>query len=525
MAFIKETIVDWKHGYYAESGYTYGHQLETMPRRLHWAALLQGHTTPLRGFRYLDAGCGQGINLLLAAAAHPDSEFVGIDFMPDHIAHATRLAEASALSNVTFIEGDFTELAQNPAAHPALIGQFDYVICHGVTTWISPTVKQALFALISKVLRPAGLLYNSYNTFPGWLATSPLQHLVLLEQRTRGGHQALAAAEASLNRIRAAGLSMFSVLPALSERLDIIRTQDPAYLIQEYNNQHWQPVYFSQMHDELAAVKLSYLGTATLTDAFGPMLSEGLRELLAAQDSLVLREQLRDYAVNQTFRRDLYVKGRARPWGRTQRTMIDGQRFIRNPIVGLPAPGQPFAISGSSIHVHADPEVFGAILNRIESTGTGTSMAEVLEGNPERAHRQEMIQAVSLLLQGGWIVPAAGSDAPEAQSSAGQSLNRQMAMAAADGAPYTYMSLPKSGAAMSVSEIEWLLALCCLESVPRDQWAHRVAADLGSLNHLERALTRGGRAPSAKAVPQLLEEIALEFEQRRLPFYRNAGAL
>ena len=85
--------MDWKHGYFAESGYTYGYYPETMPMRLRWAALIQGHTAPPSKFRYLDAGCGQGLNLILAAAAHPDSEFVGIDFLPEHIAHGKALAE------------------------------------------------------------------------------------------------------------------------------------------------------------------------------------------------------------------------------------------------------------------------------------------------------------------------------------------------------------------------------------------------------------------------------------------------
>ena len=95
--------MDWKHGYYADAGYTYGFYPETSPARLQWAALIQGHALPRQRFRYLDAGCGQGLSVIFAAAAHPDSEFVGIDFLPEHIAHARRLAEAAGLDNVTFV--------------------------------------------------------------------------------------------------------------------------------------------------------------------------------------------------------------------------------------------------------------------------------------------------------------------------------------------------------------------------------------------------------------------------------------
>lgn len=145
--------MDWKHGYYADSGYTYGYYPETSPLRLAWAALVQGHQMPTRGFRYLDAGCGQGLSLILMAAAHPDSEFVGIDFLPEHVAHAASLARRCGLANVRFIEGDFTELAPDAAA----LGPFDYVVCHGITTWVSPEVKRALFSLVGRALKPGGL--------------------------------------------------------------------------------------------------------------------------------------------------------------------------------------------------------------------------------------------------------------------------------------------------------------------------------------------------------------------------------
>ena len=251
--------MDWKHGYYADAGYTYGFYPEASPARLQWAALIQGHALPRQRFRYLDAGCGQGLSVIFAAAAHPDSEFVGIDFLPEHIAHARRLAEAAGLDNVTFVEGDFVTLARNPAA----LGAFDYAICHGITTWIAPEVKSALFDLIGQTLRPGGVFYNSYNTYPGWLASVPFQHYVLLEQRTKTGTLALKAARELMERLqKIPSPSIFASLPGLQGRLKSLESQDPAYLVQEYNNQFWQPVFVTEMIDAMAAVKLSAPATS-----------------------------------------------------------------------------------------------------------------------------------------------------------------------------------------------------------------------------------------------------------------------
>ncbi|MGY8905539.1 MAG: class I SAM-dependent methyltransferase [Burkholderiales bacterium] len=108
--------MDWKHGYFAESGYTYGFYPEVSPARLGWIASLKGLREPGNQFRYIDMGCGQGLGLLILAAAYPDAEFVGIDFMPEHIAHARNLAKRAGLTNVKLIEGDFLALNKDPAA-------------------------------------------------------------------------------------------------------------------------------------------------------------------------------------------------------------------------------------------------------------------------------------------------------------------------------------------------------------------------------------------------------------------------
>ena len=82
----------WHRGYFADTGYTHGYFREMAPSYLAWAALMQGVAVPTRDFRYVDLGCGQGFGLILLAACHPDSQFIGVDFMPAHVAHARQLA-------------------------------------------------------------------------------------------------------------------------------------------------------------------------------------------------------------------------------------------------------------------------------------------------------------------------------------------------------------------------------------------------------------------------------------------------
>lgn len=510
--------MNWKHGYYADSGYTYGYYPETMPVRLRWASLIQAHDAPEKNFRYLDAGCGQGLNLVLAAIAHPDSEFVGIDFLPEHIAHARTLARRCGLSNVTFIEGDFIELAANPAS----LGEFDYAVCHGITTWIAPPVKSALFRLIGQVLKPGGVFYNSYNTFPGWLGTVPFQHLVLLEQRSQSGAAAIKAAQKSMEHLREHSGHMFASLPNLTSRIKAMESQDPAYLVQEYNNQFWQPVFVTQMIDDLAAVKLNYLGIATLTEAYDTALPAQVRELLAQQQSQLVREQLRDYAINQSFRRDLYVKGQVKPWLKQQNDLVKACRLCVNPQVPRPEEGKSYVFRAGGVELNGAYDFYSAVLDVVAAQPHGAAVGEVLAHFANDPKRSSVVQALSMMLVSGYLMPVQDLDA-KTDTAVGQRANAAMAAAHAEGAPYNYLALPRTGCAIQLPDTEWFMVDAMAQGLPPAQWADHVIDGLASLN---RVPSQDGKAVTDRASQRTLITDALQkFEQTRLPFLRQMGAM
>ena len=507
--------MDWKHGYYADSGYTFGYYSETMPARLRYAALIQGQQAPADKFRYLDAGCGQGLNLILAAACHPDSEFVGVDFLPEHIAHATALARRCGLTNVTFVEGDFTELV----ADPFRFGQFDYAVCHGITTWIAPPVKQALFRWIGLALKPGGLFYNSYNTFPGWLAAVPFQHLVLLEQRSKTGELALKTARASMEALMKAAPAMFGALPGLEARLKIMETQDASYLVQEYNNQYWQPVFVTEMIDAMASVKLQYLGTATLPEAFDSALSVQVRELLAAQNDPVVREQLRDYALAQSFRRDLYVKGRSQAWKREAEAQIRAIRLARNPLTARPEEGKPYSVKAGALEVNGAVAFYSGLLDLIESGKEGRSIGEIVDAQESPQHKQAVGQAVSMLLHGAWVTLLD----PQRIGDASKKTNRAIVDAALQGAPYRYLAVPKAMSALVIGDTEWAMLEAALRKIPVEQWTAIVRQDLLRRG---RSLAKDGQAVTDPAAQEaILARGVQEFAGKKFPWLRSLAAL
>ncbi|HND55308.1 MAG TPA: class I SAM-dependent methyltransferase, partial [Pirellulaceae bacterium] len=154
--------------------------VQTHPRRLRTHAWLRGMVaSELNRCRVLELGCGAGGNLAPMAHDFPASRFVGIDNSPRAIADARAYASQLRLTNVEFREEDICETAKAIGGATATrastatgatpeVEQFDYVIAHGVYSWVPLDVRNALLDTIKRRLAPGGVAYVSYNTLPGW---------------------------------------------------------------------------------------------------------------------------------------------------------------------------------------------------------------------------------------------------------------------------------------------------------------------------------------------------------------------
>jgi len=455
----------WQRGYFADTGYTFGYYREMAPNYLAWAALLQGVAVPTRGFRYVDLGCGQGFGLILQAACHPDSQFIGVDFMPAHVAHARQLAQDSGVHNVTFIEGDFGSLAASPeslrdATGALLDGAVDFVVAHGIASWVTPEVRAGLWRLAGRLLKPGGLHYTSYNVMAGWAAVLPFQQLLML--RHHRGQAGAAAVEQTLEtfaRLEQSKARTFAVYPALASRLETSRKQDKAYLTQEYNNEGWQPQYVADMMAQASAVKLEWLGTATLPEVFPALMPEAVQALIAEESDPVLRETLRDIALCQAFRRDLYVKGRAPLWTTERTRRVEQVRLAASPFTQPPGPESQTDKNRIGIDIG-----FGRVqmdrarcMEVLYHLGTaGLSVGELHRALAKGA-LPDTVQLVSMMLSCGWLALHHETAASAAQ------LNRAVIRAVCAGAPYRHLAVPLHDEAAALDGVKALIALACIE--------------------------------------------------------------
>lgn len=298
-------------GYVTDIPYTYGFYPRLAPAWLDFTAVISGTAPPTRreGFAWCEIGCGQGMTTAILAATHPGGRFVGVDLMTDHIDHASRFAAAADIGNATFLAADVADDLKGGE-------KFDYIVAHGLYSWIDGAAQAAVRRFIDRHLSPGGLVHLSYNAMPGWAADLPFQRLALALGRDQAG-DSTARFQAALTTIRA---MMDAGAPSLgggTMAAQIIETEarfPQAYLAHEYMGAHWQPLFVTEVRAAMAEIGLVPAGSATLAENFNSfVLRRAERDVLEAFDDgdPDLRELVRDYLVHQRFRRDVYCRGGA----------------------------------------------------------------------------------------------------------------------------------------------------------------------------------------------------------------------
>jgi SAM-dependent methyltransferase len=299
---------DRSEGYVTGIDYTWGFHREIAPTTLAWAAAIRGHAPPaLDGpFRYLELGCGHGFSLDIFAAAHPQASFYGVDFNPNHVENGRRLAREGGLANVEFLEKSFADLAAGSDL-PAM----DFIVLHGIWSWVSAENRQHIVAFLRQKLRPGGIVYVSYNALPGWAEFVPVRQMMLdVAARTPGEVPVKVKAAVDWVRKFWGVRNHEAASRTYRNRMERILKADLSYVAHEYFNQHWTLFYFRDVVAELEPAELRFVSSATLEEAIPTFhLSKAQIELSREIPGTIEREQARDHLRNAVFRRDLFVRG------------------------------------------------------------------------------------------------------------------------------------------------------------------------------------------------------------------------
>jgi len=269
------------------------------PGRLATIGTLLGlEVAPLATARVLEFACGDGLNLLPAAATLPNATFVGFDFAARPIANARRMASDLGLRNVRLLELDLREL-------PADLGPFDYIIAHGLYSWVPPEVRAHVLPLIARHLAPQGVAFVSYNTLPGCHMRRVVWDMLKYHTRDIAGKSAkVAAARAILDLVGRPVAAESAAQQAMRAEVREAGGSPDAALAHDDMSEPNDPVHFHEFMADASRAGLTFLAEARLNTMMGGGLAPEVRQALRPLDRLE-REQYLDFIHFRRFRESL----------------------------------------------------------------------------------------------------------------------------------------------------------------------------------------------------------------------------
>ncbi|MFO0613011.1 MAG: class I SAM-dependent methyltransferase [Polyangiaceae bacterium] len=398
-------------GYRTDVEYTRQFCRDLSPTNLRLVAALNGFRAPRpEGFDYCELGCGMGDTLVALAAANPHARFWGVDLLPGHVAAARRLAEEGGVTNVQLLECDFERLPREA------LPRFDFVVAHGVCSWISPEKRRAMFDVARALLTPGGIFFVSYNALPGWSAIEPLRRLLLDATRDMEADP-IARARRGIEFARAlldGGARYFAENPGARAVLEMIEQKDLAYVVHEYFHDHWHPLYFRDLATELTSHSedpFTFAGQYPLYANYTELaIPERLRDDFRRVPDRITYESLKDYASGTSFRRDVWIRGPAESSEEIRRAYLD-----TTPFASRLGPEREVAFPDAKLSFRGP--VHDAVLAAIASRAR--CVRELLEDPTLAELGADRIRgALKKLVIGGLAWPMLRSSPPEAKAEA-----------------------------------------------------------------------------------------------------------
>lgn len=461
----------WNSGYVTDLGYTYGYFSELNPQNAS-LALLRCGIEPPEVVNACELGFGQGVSVNINSSIN-STNWYGTDFNPKQASFAVKLAK-HAKNGAQLFDQSFSEFCLRED-----LPDFDFIGLHGVWSWTSDDNRSVIVNFIKNKLKLGGIVYLSYNAYPGAANFLAARHLLVQHAKTYGS-----ISNGLSDNIRNSLKYMSEVMnynprtsvvnPTLKKKLESLFTQNPEYLSHEYYNADWTPMHFSDVHEALSNAKLEYACSASYADSVDPLhFTDEQQQLLAQISDPVFKETTRDFLVNKLFRKDYWIKGK--------RTLSNAQirERIREQNITLLVNHNnvPMTVTGARGSANLPEDVYRTILKHLANYQTIKfgDLEQMLVA--KNFNFNELLQAIFVLLGLGCVTSSTTTS--EHQHKIG-SLNKFITTEAKSSGNITYLISPITGAAVHVSRFDILFiealneGYCDKETIAKFVWAKLV---------------------------------------------------
>jgi methyltransferase-like protein/SAM-dependent methyltransferase len=293
---------------------------QTHPDRLATIARIFALTPPdVAACRVLELGCASGGNLIPMAFNLPHSEFIGIDLSQRQVDDAQTSIRDLGLRNIRIEQASIADIDET-------WGAFDYIICHGVFSWVDVSVQDAIFRIAAQQLSPTGIAYVSYNTYPGWHMREAIRHMMRYHaSQFTDPREQIEQARALLTFLASASTDTGAYHQLLNGEAERLGGSPDSYLYHEHLERSNAPLYFHQFMERAGAAGLQFLSEAAvsemLTAHFPPAVATTLERI---SPDLLHLEQYMDFARNRMFRQTLLCHDAVRPTRALNPRVLEG---------------------------------------------------------------------------------------------------------------------------------------------------------------------------------------------------------
>ncbi len=263
-------------------------------------SLFNMNAPDIKTARVLELGCAEGWNLIPHAARYPKASFVGIDLSKVQIDAGNVHIKSLGLKNIELKHFSITDIDEK-------FGKFDYIICHGVISWVPDFVQEKILEVSAKNLSENGIAYISYNTLPGWNMIRTIRDMMLYHAKNfTNPQEKVSQARLLLDFVKESLVGQETPYAnILRQEAQLLANQNDSYLMHEHLEDDNKQFYFNEFINNASKHGLQYLSDCSLSTMYLGNMSQTIVDKLKDLNDIVRTEQYMDFITNRRFRTTL----------------------------------------------------------------------------------------------------------------------------------------------------------------------------------------------------------------------------
>ena len=278
---------------------------QSQPPRLAALAAMFGLASPdVSQCSMLELGCASGGNIIPLAMRFPGSRFRGVDLTERHVRDGQARVRELGLGNIRIEQGDIAALELGGE-------RFDYIVCHGVYSWVPPPVRDAILRISADNLTVNGVAYVSYNVYPGWQLRGVICDMMIYHAGLEGDpRMRVAKARWVVDNIAKSSPGGTPYGEMLRSEAKLLAGFDDSYILGEFLERENAPCYFRDFAAKAEAHGLVYLCETELQQCIPENIGAEVGAMIRvmSRNNLIPLEQYMDFFKGRTFRQTLLVK-------------------------------------------------------------------------------------------------------------------------------------------------------------------------------------------------------------------------